>query len=146
MEPPQLPLTGPAWPMILQWPRTASSGRKLTRITLGSSYGSWASSPVCVSWFLGRFFESLTHAIPYRCISQEEHPPLRAFGRRLQNIEQADCGGGDMNVPGGRLEIRSRAACFLIDASIGTRFPSCHACVLLPNSPYVSVSRVNLHA
>ncbi|HXU50399.1 MAG TPA: hypothetical protein VN727_15255, partial [Candidatus Binatia bacterium] len=33
----QLPLTGPLWPTILQWPRTASSGRRLTRVTFGAS-------------------------------------------------------------------------------------------------------------
>lgn len=33
-----VPPTGPPFVLFLQWPRTASSGRKLIRVTTGGSY------------------------------------------------------------------------------------------------------------
>jgi hypothetical protein len=36
------PEIGPVTPVTLQWPRTASSGRRLTRTTCGGRYGGFA--------------------------------------------------------------------------------------------------------
>jgi len=48
----QLPVVGPADPAVLQWPRTASSGRKLIVTTFGGSYFCLLLSTEFGSWFI----------------------------------------------------------------------------------------------
>jgi hypothetical protein len=70
----QDPDTGPAEPLTLQCPSTASAGRKLTRSTLGGSYGAPSSgSGVSAANFSGEsivpFFSSAhLQALPQICL------------------------------------------------------------------------------
>src|ERR1700719_2937135 len=48
----QLPVVGPADPESLQWPSTASSGRRLIVTILGGWYGCFLPSCELDSWFI----------------------------------------------------------------------------------------------
>jgi hypothetical protein len=61
------PLTGPADPVVLQWPSTASSGRRLTRTTFGGLYEVFLPSPIFLLSFIAFWSLSfLARVLPAR--------------------------------------------------------------------------------